>query len=94
MPNSICRGGRDDRPAVPPKRDIASGSSKTRGRSLRQIARVLNAEGVPTPMRQAEWDKSHVWRVPGTLYMQELEKASIARLPTGEALPPVRLQHQ
>jgi hypothetical protein len=45
-------------------------------------------------MRQAEWDKTHVWRVLGTLYMQELEKTSIARLPTSEALLPARLQHR
>lgn len=36
----------------------------------RHIARVLNDEGLPTPTAQAKWDKSHVWRVLGTLYMQ------------------------
>ena len=40
--------------------------------SLRQIARRLNDEGVPTPMGLAKWSKSHVYRVLGTLYMQEL----------------------
>jgi hypothetical protein len=60
---------------------------KDQGRSLRQIARALNAEGVPTPMRRAQWNKSHVWRVLGTLYMKELEKISISRLPTGGAPP-------
>jgi hypothetical protein len=43
---------------------------KDEGRSLRHIARVLNDEGLPAPMAQAKWDKSHVWRVLGTLYMQ------------------------
>jgi len=49
---------------------------KDQGYSLRQIARVLNDEDIPTPMGQAQWDKSHVWRVLGTLYMQELETAN------------------
>lgn len=44
---------------------------KEEGRSLRHIARILNDEGLPTPMAQAKWDKSHVWRVLGTLYMQD-----------------------
>ena len=43
---------------------------KDEGRSLRHIARVLNNEGLPTPTAQEKWDKSHVWRVLGTLYMQ------------------------
>jgi hypothetical protein len=45
---------------------------KNQGYSLRQIARLLNDEVVPTPMGLAKWSKSHVDRVLGTLYMQEL----------------------
>jgi hypothetical protein len=42
------------------------------GYSLRRIAKQLNDEALPTPLGQAKWTKSHVWRVLGTRYMQEL----------------------
>ncbi len=45
---------------------------------MRGIAKLLNAEGVPTPMGQASWTKSHVHRVLGTLYMQALGTEQIA----------------
>lgn len=46
---------------------------KDEGYSLRRTAKQLNDEALPTPMGQAKWDKSHVWRVLGTLYMRDLE---------------------
>lgn len=49
--------------------------------SLRRIAKMLNDEGVSTPMGLAKWSKSHVHRVLGTLYMQELSVDQVAGLP-------------
>lgn len=64
------RAGRP--PCCPPKTAQRILELKDQGYSLRQIARRLNDEGLPTPMGLAIWSKSHVDRVLGTLYMQEL----------------------
>jgi hypothetical protein len=40
--------------------------------SLQKIADLLNAEGVPTPMRRSPWRKSHVHELLGRLYVREL----------------------
>lgn len=50
---------------------------RDQGCSLRQIAKVLNAEALPTPMGRSTWGKSHVDRVLGTLYLEELGRAPI-----------------
>jgi hypothetical protein len=40
--------------------------------SLRQIADLLNTEGVSTPMGRSRWTKSHVDGILGRLYVREL----------------------
>lgn len=53
-----------------------------RGLAYGQIAAVLNADGVPTPMGRALWRKSYVDRVLHTRYVRELkeELAAVAIL--------------
>jgi hypothetical protein len=46
---------------------------KNAGHSLRQIAEVLNAEGIPTPLGRPQWNKWHVDGVLHRLYTRELE---------------------
>ena len=40
--------------------------------SLRQISQMLNDEGIPTPMGQSLWRKSHVDRVLHTQYVRDI----------------------
>lgn len=42
------------------------------GKSLRQISQILNDEGIPTPMGQSPWRKSHVDRVLHTQYVRDI----------------------
>lgn len=44
-----------------------------RGLSYQQIANVLNAAQVPTPMGGSHWTKSHVNRLLHTQYAREIE---------------------
>ena len=82
-----CRGSRWDaatqnraacpgnQPAARPNR-AARPELKDQYYSLREIARRLYEEGLPTPMGLAQWSKSHVDRVLSTVYMQELSAES------------------
>jgi hypothetical protein len=45
---------------------------RRRGLSYEQIAGLLNADGVPTPLGSSRWLKSHVDRLLHTRWMQEL----------------------
>jgi Recombinase len=71
LPQSRRRAGRPPRCSPEVARRILE--LKDQGYSLRRTAKQLNDEALPTPMGQAKWDKSHVWRVLGTLYMRELD---------------------
>jgi hypothetical protein len=46
---------------------------KNDGYSLQQIADLLNAEGLPTPLGRPQWRKSHVDGVLHRRYVRELE---------------------
>jgi hypothetical protein len=59
-------------PCCPPETAKRIWELKSQGHSLRRIAELLNDEEVPTPMGQALWGKSHVHRLLGTVYMQQL----------------------
>lgn len=59
-----------------------------RGLSLRQISQMLNDEGIPTPMGQSLWRKSHVDRVLHTQYVRDIIESS-AWGQLGPALSPL-----
>lgn len=50
--------------------------NRDQGLSRQKIADLLNAEGVPTPLRLAPWSKSHVDGVLSRLYMRDLAEMS------------------
>jgi len=64
------RAGRP--PCCPPELAARIVELRRRHYSLRQIARLLNAEGVPTPMGRSSWSKSHVDGILSRLYVREL----------------------
>ena len=66
-------------PCCPPETALRIRELRQQGYSLRQIARLLNDDAVPTPMGRGEWGKSHVDRVLGTLYVRELGDEPLAR---------------
>jgi Recombinase len=47
--------------------------NEDQGLSRQQIADLLNAEGVPTPLGLAPWSKSHVDGVLSRLYTREIQ---------------------
>lgn len=79
LPQQSRRVGRP--PCCPPETARRIQELKEQGYSLRQIARLLNEDAVPTPLGRAKWGKSHVYRVLGTLYVQELGAEPISKPP-------------
>jgi hypothetical protein len=58
---------------------------RRRGLSYRQIASVLNAEQIPTPMGNSSWLKSHVDRLLHTRWVQELARELSTGSPLADA---------
>lgn len=59
-------------PCCPPELAARIVELRRRRYSLRRIARLLNSEGVPTPMGRSPWSKSHVDGILSRLYVREL----------------------
>lgn len=65
--------GRKGRPpACPPEVVIRILTLTDQGYSLRQIAELLNGEGVPTPAGRFRWYKSMVERTTKTLFARDI----------------------
>jgi hypothetical protein len=65
--------GRLGRPPVcPPEVMLRISALTDQGYSLRQIAELFNAEGIPTPAGRRRWYKSMVERTTKTLYAQDV----------------------
>lgn len=78
MSPATVRSGRVGRPpCCPPETARRIRELREQGYSLRRIARLLNDEGVPTPMGQATWSKSHVDRILHTVYMSRIPHAQV-----------------
>lgn len=60
---------------------------RRRGLSYKQIANVLNAEQVPTPMGSSRWLKSHVDRLLHTKWVEAVADEQLA--PEAGVLAPV-----
>ena len=70
-------------PSCPPELALRIIELRGRGLSYAQVADVLNANHIPTPMGGSHWMKSHVDRLLHTRFVQELINEEALSLASG-----------